>query len=564
MSAGLVEKEIERFLASPEPEVLCLRGKWGVGKTFSWDAILRQARDRNAIALKTYAYVSLFGRDSLAQLKYAIFENGMPLQDIGADPTVETFKSNTADLYKRLGKPTFSFLQNLPQAGDYASELQALSFLSVRDRLICIDDLERMGRHLPMKDVLGLISDLRDQKSCKIVLILNDDALEGSDKTDFELYNEKVIDRSLEFAPEASDSVRIAVVGEAPAMRTLRAALVALGIANIRVIKKIERLVLHVAPLLSTFDVALLEQAVRSLTLLGWCVYSKEAPTLDYLREQRSKHVFGPGEGESVSDAAREWNALLDGFGFTTMDEFDLALLAGIQRGYFDEAPLMLWAAKRADTIKAAQAGGSFDAAWRLYTDSFDDNEAEVAKEVCAAIRKNVAFVSPLNLNAAVKLLKDLKRPLEAAEVLRFYMAQRKDGRAFFDLSAYPFAGDITDPDVRAAFHARYRDFADDRAAGDVLLGVARTKSCAHSDIAFLSKLSADDFLALFKARNGSDRARMIHAAIQFDRMAGAGAEAKAIAAVAKEALKKIAAESPLNRRRVLQLLDRNAFAEKA
>jgi hypothetical protein len=36
MSATLVEKEIERFLASPEPEVLCLRGKWGVGKTYSW------------------------------------------------------------------------------------------------------------------------------------------------------------------------------------------------------------------------------------------------------------------------------------------------------------------------------------------------------------------------------------------------------------------------------------------------------------------------------------------------------------------------------------------------
>ena len=224
MSATLVETEIERFLASPEPEVLCLRGKWGVGKTHSWNAILRRARDRGTIALKTYAYVSLFGRDSLAQLKYAIFENGMPLADIGAEPTVESFKSNTAGLFRRLGKQGFSFLQTLPQAGDYASELQALSFLSVRERLICIDDLERMGRHLPMKDVLGLISDLRDQKGCKIVLILNDDALEGADRRDFELYNEKVIDRSLEFAPEPSDSVRIAVEGEEPAMKALRAA----------------------------------------------------------------------------------------------------------------------------------------------------------------------------------------------------------------------------------------------------------------------------------------------------------------------------------------------------
>jgi hypothetical protein len=563
MSATLVEKEIERFLASPEPEVLCLRGKWGVGKTYSWEQILRKARDRGAIALNSYAYISLFGRDSLAQLKYAIFENGMSLADIGAEPTVETFKSNAAALFKRIGKQSFSFLQNLPQPGDYASELQALSFLSVRDRLICVDDLERMGQHLLMKDVLGLISDLRDQKGCKVVIILNDDALEGTDKAEFELYNEKVIDRSLEFAPMATDSVRVAVIGDDPALQDLRSTLIALGIANIRIIKKIERLVLHVAPLLKGFDVSLLRQAVRSLTLLGWSVYSKDAPTLEYLREHRARHVFGLGEETEVSEQVKEWNALLDGIAFTTLDEFDLILLNGIERGYFDEPQIAALAAKRAETIKASQAGDSFDAAWRLYADSFDDNEIELARQIGIAVRKNVAFVSPLNLNAAVRLLKDLDRPLEASEMLNQYITQRKDGRAFFDLSIYPFAGDITDPDVKAAFEKRYLEFSDDRAAGDVLLSIARTKTCAHADIAVLSKLTADDFQALFKTQKGADRARLIHAAIQLDRMTGAGDEAKAVAAAAKAALKKIAGENPLNRRRVLQLLDKNMLEDE-
>ena len=563
MSAVLIEKEIERFLASPEPEVLCLRGKWGVGKTYSWEQMLRRARDRNAIALGSYAYVSLFGRDSLDQLKYAIFENGMSLADIGTEPTVETFKSNAAALFKRIGKQSFSFLQNLPQASDYASELQALSFLSVRDRLICIDDLERMGQHLLMKDVLGLISDLRDQKGCKVVIILNDDALEGTAKAEFELYNEKVIDRSLEIAPEATDSVRVAVIGDAPALQNLRTALVTLGIANIRVIKKIERLVLHVVPLLHSFDAVLLRQAVRSLTLLGWAVYSKDAPTLDYLREHRAKHVFALGEAVEVSDAVKEWNALLDSYGFTTLDEFDLVLLDGIERGYFDEKEILARATRRGETIKAGQATDSFDAAWRLYNDSFDSNEVELIRQLTAAVRRNVAFVSPLNLNAAVKLLKDLNRPHDASETLRHYMAERKDGRAFFDLSVYPFAGDITDPDVKAAFEKRYLEFADDRPAADVLLAIAQAKACAHADIAVLSKLKADDFHALFKAQKGPDRARLIHAAIQLDRMTGAGDEAKAIAKTAREALKKIAGESALNRRRVLQLLDKNALEDE-
>jgi tRNA A37 threonylcarbamoyladenosine biosynthesis protein TsaE len=78
-------------LASPEPEVLCLRGKWGVGKTFSWMAFLREAKDKGEIALESYSYVSLFGIDSLDQLKYSIFENSIARDVIGTEPHLRRF-----------------------------------------------------------------------------------------------------------------------------------------------------------------------------------------------------------------------------------------------------------------------------------------------------------------------------------------------------------------------------------------------------------------------------------------------------------------------------------------
>jgi hypothetical protein len=104
MSIELVRHEIYRFLASPEAEVLCLRGKWGVGKTFSWRAFLLEAKDRGSIALKSYSYVSLFGIESLDQLKYAIFANSVGLDAIGVEPSLETFKSNTAAISEQLGR----------------------------------------------------------------------------------------------------------------------------------------------------------------------------------------------------------------------------------------------------------------------------------------------------------------------------------------------------------------------------------------------------------------------------------------------------------------------------
>jgi hypothetical protein len=33
MSLEIVKGEIARFLAEPAPIVLCIRGKWGIGKT---------------------------------------------------------------------------------------------------------------------------------------------------------------------------------------------------------------------------------------------------------------------------------------------------------------------------------------------------------------------------------------------------------------------------------------------------------------------------------------------------------------------------------------------------
>jgi hypothetical protein len=235
MSTALVEKEIARFLASPEPEVLCLRGKWGVGKTFSWNAFLLRAKEDQRIALGSYSYVSLFGLDSLDQLKYAVFENSVATQDVGVEPSVESFKSNATAVAKRLGMKSLSILQNLPPAKNYAAALQSLSFLSIWRKVVCIDDLERKGAHLSMKDVLGLASLLKEQKRCKLVLILNDDALEGIDKEEFDRYNEKVIDVSVDFAPDARDCVRIGVTGEGQAHDWLRAASIALGISNISV-----------------------------------------------------------------------------------------------------------------------------------------------------------------------------------------------------------------------------------------------------------------------------------------------------------------------------------------
>ena len=90
MSVDLVKGEIAQFLASSEPGVLCLRGKWGVGKTYAWNEQIKKAHAEKRLGILKYSYVSMFGLSSLNDLKYAVFENRQKIGNGIRIPRLET------------------------------------------------------------------------------------------------------------------------------------------------------------------------------------------------------------------------------------------------------------------------------------------------------------------------------------------------------------------------------------------------------------------------------------------------------------------------------------------
>lgn len=188
----------------------CLRGLWGVGKTFAWNRLLQEAKKQNKIGLKRYAYVLLFGLNSLDDLKFAIFENTMQSSEIGNEPSLSTFKENAGGASEFLGRKGIWFLQQIPWLKSYIGGLGPVWFLSVKNVMVCLDDIERRGDNLSVRDVMGLASHLRERKGCKVSLILNDEALLDH-KNEFEKYYEKVVDTSLNFAPTPDECARIAI-----------------------------------------------------------------------------------------------------------------------------------------------------------------------------------------------------------------------------------------------------------------------------------------------------------------------------------------------------------------
>lgn len=551
MSIKLVESEIRRFIAAREPEVICLTGRWGVGKTFAWNRYLRDACTNNGVGLKRYSYVSLFGVNSLDEARYAVFENSVTSSGIGIEPSLETLRSNAKDVLERLGKRVFGFLNLTPLTRDYVGGLGPVWFSSVKETLICIDDVERRGQDLSVRDVLGLVSNLKERKACRVVLILNDEALE-EEKEDFQRYFEKVVDACLVFAPSAEDCARIALVSNSRIGRLLAQRCVALGISNIRLIKKIERCVQTVEPLLAEFDEQVLNQAVQSLALLGWSKYEPDsAPSLAFLKTGRAAGLFRVKREELAGEKEASWNALLDAYGWSAMDEFDLVLLDGILNGFFDQSLIAKHGSQLNDNIEAAKRGNSLSNAWKMYHDSFAANEDQVVNSVYESCITNVQYITPVNLNGAVQLLKGLGRPQLATEVIKHYVVSRGKEREIFDLAHYPFTNHIDDPDVVKAFEDKCATIKDERDPTAILLSISKQRGWNPEDIEILTNLSIDRYYEIFKNNEADDLATVIDSCLLFDRISNASAAMAEIPKRAKEALRIIGRESRLNAMRV-------------
>jgi hypothetical protein len=398
---------------------------------------------------------------------------------------------------------------------------------------------------------MGLTSYLKEQKKCKVVLIFNDGELSGEDKTDFERYTEKVVDASLLFEPNPEDCVKIAVTTPSHTHDLLRNALIDLRISNIRIIKKIERLVLRVSPLLSEFEQLVQFQAVRSLTLLGWCHYSGDgAPSIEFVLNRRGNIYLGLANNKDISEDERAWNTLLDEYEFTHVGEFDLELLEGLKRGYFDNAKIVDRAAMLNSKIIEMKADTSLREAWKLYHHSFDDNEAEFVVKVCEAYEKHIKFVSPRDLSTVVRILKDIGRNNEADNLLKIYMENRGDDRELFDLTECNFAGDITE-DVKEAFEKKYLSFKDTRSPDEVLLHISKTNGWSPKDIAVLQRLTTKDFYKMFKELRGRNHTRIVRASLLFGTIVNGNEEDRAISKNATEALTIIGRESLFNKIRI-------------
>lgn len=551
MSIEIIKRQIDKFIGSDTPEVMAIKGSWGVGKTYSWNKFLLDAKISGRVSLNRYSYVSLFGINSLDAFKYAIFENVVNRELIGTEASIETFKQNTSSLLKAMGRKSVNIFKGSSLLKGFTPAIESLSFLSLNHTLICIDDLERKGSGLDIKDVLGLISLLKEQKKCKIVILFNDDE-EGLD--DYSKYREKVIDFELTFAPTPKECASIAFDKDGYEFITLKELTQKLGVRNIRVLKKIERLVELSIPLMEGYEQEIKYEVVHSLALFSWCYYcsnsAEEIPTLEF-STNLGYSFLGIGDDKEENEAEQKWKSMLQDYGYQLTDDFDLVLAESVRTGYFVEEDFKREAGKKNNAIIASKSEGSFSDAWKLYHDSFDNNSDDVIGGLYESFKKNTKYISLINLNGAVTLFRELGHGAKASEIIDIYIQERKDEKELFNLKENNFFGDVIDPEIVNKFDEIYEASVTTESATQVLERIAGKGGWNQSDEVVLAKTTVDEYYELFKSEKGNHLSSYVNACLQFGKFSNSSDQQNEIAGRAIQALKRIASESEINRRRV-------------
>ncbi|HEG0493705.1 TPA: hypothetical protein SB542_001352, partial [Campylobacter jejuni] len=176
---------------------LAINGSWGIGKTHLWKQIEKKLfkADKD----KKVVYIDLFGKESYKQI-------------------LEEIVVSLHGDYNKITKTTFKGLEGLVKSisgGLIDIDSDAIfSFLKKEDFnniIVCFDNIERRSDNLSLKEILGLVNLLKEEKECNVVMIFHKGELEEQDnnstingkekqakqdnsKNWYQTYKEKVID----------------------------------------------------------------------------------------------------------------------------------------------------------------------------------------------------------------------------------------------------------------------------------------------------------------------------------------------------------------------------------
>lgn len=565
-------RSLNSFFAGDD-QVLVIKGAWGVGKTYFWDRYIESRIKKKDLKQIAYSYVSLFGKTSLADIRASVFQSAKPIatNDNIKRKFDEELESST-DLLKltpwvreatekvRGKAPFIGWLTSLarltPFTDKYSGIIASLEYGLVKDYIICFDDLERKSATLSIREVMGLADELARRKSCKIVLIFNDNSFsDEKDKREFEAYREKVVDAELDYGPTHKQNLECSLPVEHPLFTKIEPLIEALDLKNIRVLKKLMRLIGTFWPELEKSDEWIVDEFTNHATILCWSYYMRDtALPFSFIKSRLEEGHWGSyfnSKKDEISPEEKRYRAISSAIKLSP-SVFDKHIINFLERGYANIEEVRAEIAELAQKVDIQRAHDELNNVWNKYTDTFAENQSEIISLFRSVLDRHADKIRVAEFSAALDMLAELSE--DVAPYIDRYISLHSAALASMDRHDFSITRRISYKPLLD----RIKEVQAERSSLDidqVAMKIAVNQGWNPEDIDFLASISTDEFYQWIKGDPVDLPTKLRGGLLFFGNLQGSSPEdAKKYIQIYENvtmAMRRLASDSPLNRRRL-------------
>lgn len=185
MRADYIKTIVNKIDKLPYKAIL-FDGVWGIGKSYAVNEALEENTD--------VCRISMFGISSASQIYHEVLFQLALKNSIGG----------------KIGEIANNIVEGLSVVWEKAGQAKEIIRSIAKERelflllskgfnswhIVVIDDIERMSDMVSLEEVLGIVEELKQCSFVKVILIAHTGQIEGNNRTIFDKYKEKVIDRT--------------------------------------------------------------------------------------------------------------------------------------------------------------------------------------------------------------------------------------------------------------------------------------------------------------------------------------------------------------------------------
>jgi hypothetical protein len=530
---------LDAFLKDEDQRVAALKGAWGVGKSFF---VRNFVKERRETLPPFIAFASVFGLRTLEEVRSVV--TGC-IEATAVQKALSTGRSFSR-LLSQIRPSVAGIGFNIPDLSNAAFWYLAKN----KGILVVLDDLERAHDSLSLDELLGFASSLTENSKAKVLLIFNEDVLNEERSQKLSRYREKVIDAELEYRPNATELVTkflpMTEVHEA-LIRCLNAS----GGPNIRLILRAKRAIRDVQGALERSGLNLEKDDLAQIARVMWFYHVSPRPvTIETLKKCYTQNFLARSRREENSQEDKEIAELADAGGLQLTD-LDELVVEYLRCGYLSDEALANFV--REET-KRRQKGEyqrrSWDA-YRPWANGFRAGLNEVVEPVEKLLDDYADKIDLGTLRSHCDFLSGFGR-----DTTKWWVQHVKSSAPSLDphwLKEYLAA--VSDPTAQEILKQRQAALVKTFDAKATIRRIVEKQSWHPDDIAALNLFTADYYREWLRTEKDEDFLSTLRGFLRICNPSSSDSNNAALGDKLVEVLREIAAENPVNERRVYVLL---------